>query len=78
MNRLAVAAKRFHAERGDTAAVQFGEYLLLEAVEVRVKRVQRHLHRVKWKAGGQHLQVNGWVLMSGESDKPYLAFLLGL
>src|SRR5579863_161594 len=45
---------------------------------VRVKRIQRHLHRVKWKTCGQHFQVNGWVLMSSESYKTNLAFFLGL
>src|SRR5277367_810582 len=47
-------------------------------MKVRVESVQRHLHRVKRKARGEHLQVNGWVLVAGKSDIPYLSFFLGL
>src|SRR5271169_1144765 len=48
--RISMATDRLHPERGDSPAIQLRQHLLLEAVKVRVERIQRHLHRVKWKA----------------------------
>ena len=43
-----------------------------------VEGVERHLHRVEREAELEHLEVEGWVLVTGEADEAGLAMLLGL
>ena len=49
----------------------------LEAAKCRVQAVERHLHSVEREIVGKHLQMNRGIFMSRESEKPYLALLLG-
>ncbi len=55
-----------------------GNTLHFEAAELPVERVQRHLHGIERKSGGEHPPMNFGVLMACKSYKPDFAFLLGL
>jgi len=77
-DRLAVAAQTLHAQRGDAAALELWQYLLLEAPIGPVKTVERHLHRIKRIIVRQHFEMNRRVLVAGEADETDLALLLRL
>src|SRR5260221_983430 len=72
----------FHAEDANFHGNKLRQYLLLEAVEMRVHHIDRHLHGVKTKtvrAGRfEHLEMNVRVFVTGEPDKPRLAHLIGV
>ncbi|MGA2922087.1 MAG: hypothetical protein ABSE28_13325 [Candidatus Sulfotelmatobacter sp.] len=42
---------------------------MLEAAEIGVERVQRHLHGIEREAGIQHRKMNLGILMPGEPDE---------
>src|SRR5437879_7173552 len=83
-NRLAAenegVAHGFHAENSDAILGQDRQHFLFETVEVGVHYVERHLYGIEREAvlcgGGQHLQMNIWTLVAGETDKTDLARFL--
>src|ERR1039458_7412958 len=72
-----MAADGLHTQRSDAALIQNRQNFLLEAVEVRVKGIQRHLHGVKWKAGVQHGEMDLGVLVAGKAGEANLSFFFG-
>src|SRR5438876_6815415 len=84
-NRLAAenegVAHGFHAENSDAILGQDRQHFLFETVEVGVHYVERHLDGIEREAvlcgGGQHLQMNIWTLVAGETDKTDLARFFG-
>ena len=75
LDRLAVAPEALHAERCNPPPVKFREHLLLEATKGCIKTVERHLDSVEWVLVRQHFEMYRRTLMSGETNKTYLALL---
>src|SRR5579863_451625 len=75
-----VVAHGFHAEHADTVLDQNRQDSLFETVEVSVHHVKRHLNRIELESVlrgcGQHLQMNLWTLVAGETYKTDLPRLL--
>ena len=73
---------RLHAQDADLSLHQLRQDQLLEAAEVGVHHVERHLHGVEVEAvllrDLEHVQVDVRVLVAGEADVADLAGLLGL
>ena len=76
MQLLALAAERFHPQSGNTAPVQLRQHLRFETMKRGVKGVQRHLHRIKRKTRGQHLEMDRRVFVLGKADVSHFALLL--
>src|SRR6202795_521552 len=75
LDRLAVAPEALHAERCNFPPLKFREHLLLEAPIGCIKTVERHLDSVEWIIVRQHFEMYRRTLMSGETNKAYLALL---
>jgi hypothetical protein len=67
-------AEALHADDADPAADQHGEHPGLEAPEAGVEAVQRELDGVEREAAGEHVEMDGRVLVPGEADETGLAF----
>ncbi len=76
-NEFAAASQTFHAERGDTATVRFGQDVSFKAAEGRVAAIERHLHGIEGKIVRQHFQMDFGIFVAGESDEADFALLLG-
>src|SRR5213076_453758 len=84
LNRVAVEDERvpegLHAEWRDAFAIKHGQHFALEAAEVRIHHVERHLHavEVEFVLSGEveHTQVNERVLVACETDIADLAGFL--
>src|SRR5580704_1465157 len=75
LDRLAVAPEALHAERRNPPPLKFREHLLLEAPKGCIETVERHLDSVEWVIMRQHFEMYRRTLMSGETNKTYLALL---
>src|SRR6202041_580187 len=75
LGRLAVAPEALHAERCNPPPLKFREHLLLEAAIGCIKTVEGHLDSVEWVILRQHFEMYRRTLMSGETNKTYLALL---
>src|SRR5580693_8926317 len=73
LDRLAVAPEALHAERRNPPPLKFRQHLLLEATIGCIKTVERHLDSVEWVIVRQHFEMYRRTLMSGETNKTYLA-----
>ena len=51
--------------------------MVLEAFEMGIKYIQRHLDGIPGIAVGQHFEMKDGILMAGESDEAYLALFFG-
>lgn len=73
-------AEGLHAEWRDTFAIKHGQHFALEAAEVRIHHVERHLLRVEAEAVLRrhlmHPQVDERVLVAGKADETDLPRLL--
>ena len=54
-HQLAAASEALHAERRDSAPVDFRKHVSLEATEGRVEAIERHLNGIEWEIVGKHL-----------------------
>src|ERR1700757_2014064 len=75
LDRLAGAPQALHPERCNPPPLKFREHLLLEATIGCIKTVKRHLDSVEWIIVRQHFEMYRRTLMSGETNKTYLALL---
>ena len=68
-----------HAEHADVLLHELGQDELLEAAEVRIHHVERHLHRVEREAllarHFEHVEMDVRILVPGEADVAELARL---
>src|SRR5215471_2331702 len=73
--------ERLHSQDRDSIPCQLGKHLPLEALEVPVQRIDRHLHGVEPDTMGagdlEHVEVDVRALVAGESDEADLAGLAG-
>src|SRR5579859_6873410 len=58
-----------HAEYADSALHENRQYGLLEAVVMDVETVQRHLDGIPGEWLVDHLQMDGWIFVSSETDE---------
>ena len=76
-----LVAHRLHAEHTDPVLDENRQNFLLEAVEMRVHHVERHLHGVEGELVGErgleHLEMNVGAFVAGESDITHFPLLLG-
>src|ERR1700726_1384542 len=75
MDRLPVAPEALHTKRCNPPPLKFREHLLLGAAISNIKTVERHLDSVEWVIVRQHFEMYRRTLMSGETNKTYLALL---
>src|SRR5256886_5705988 len=73
-------AEGLHAEWRNTFAIKHRQHFALEAAEVRIHHVERHLHgvEVEFVLSGEveHTQVDRWILVACETDIADLAGFL--
>src|SRR5258707_7961228 len=75
LDGLPVPPEALHAERCNPPPLKFRKNLLLEATIGCIKTVERHLDSVEGVIVRQHFEMYRRTLMSGETNKTYLALL---
>ncbi len=78
LDGLAMSIQGLHTEGCDAALIEFGQDLLLEAAEIRIEGIERHLDGVERKTCFQHGEMNFWILMTSEPYEADLAVFLSL
>ena len=76
-DHFTAATETLHAQYGAALLQALGENSPFEASECPVETVQRHLNCIEGKIVREHPEMDGWILVSGESNIPDFARLFG-